>query len=652
MEFTKPNKVLFLKPTNINRLDLLMSKRINLLIIIAVSTFLQSCASTQLSLDTNNKSNVKNKSGWMQLASQGQKNLDNGNFDLASKDFNDALKANIQNAKLQALNAIAYHLSAQSSDATKYNLAREGYKLSSKFDPTNWMPYYLNGMINLDEKKYLKAKLNFIKAAARNIEDKNILFHLIEASYYDLDFNLSIKIIEYLKTKELNETEFFKLSRFCTIIYYASNLPLKKEACFNDYLNTNPSEANKKELLNRLDMWRSLQNVKLKNNIIKVQAMDPNYNPNSDPNYNPNYNPNSDPNYNPNSDPNLSPGQQGQPLTLTAESITDERMVMVDVVIIGSTEDIRKRSGLNLLNGLNLQFGNTSDGIAAFSQGRNKSKDYFDSTSNTAARTIISALTIPAINYSLNIINSSDSSSKILAKPSLIALSGQQSTFFSGVTINGAATSGNGEPVQIEKEIGVSLSITPIFLTDKKVFLKVVAERTFLMDPSSSVKYDFRLDTTKTTVNSSVVLEIGKTLILGGLTEQQDANSLDGVPVLRDTPIARLLFSKKDVRKYKKTITILITPKLSNESEVKSIENKFSLQSNKNNPDLLILNERLIVSEKFNFKKNINFSKYKKLIINNFVSSDNFSLSNKSKTDQIQKRIIELARELSRKVHL
>jgi Flp pilus assembly secretin CpaC len=617
-----------------------MFKKINLIIIIGFSIFLQSCASTQLSMDSNNKSNVNNKSGWMQLASQGQKNLDNGNFDLASKDFNDALKANIQNAKLQALNAIAYHLSAQSSDATKYNLAREGYKLSSKFDPTNWMPYYLNGMINLDEKKYLKAKLNFIKAAARNIEDKNILFHLIEASYYDLDFNLSIKIIEYLKTQELNESEFFKLSRFCTIIYYASNLPLKKEACFNDYINTNPSEANKKELLNKLDMWRSLQNVKLKDNIIKVQAMDPNYNQNSDTN--------SDPNYN----PNLPPDQQGQPLTLTAESITDERMVMVDVVIIGSTEDVRKRSGLNLLNGLNLQFGNTSDGIAAFSQGRNKSTDQFDSTSNTGARTIISALTIPAINYSLNIINSSDSNSKILAKPSLIALSGQQSTFFSGVTINGAATSGNGDPVQIEKEIGVSLSITPIFLTDEKVFLKVVAERTFLMDPSSSVKYDFRLDTTKTTVNSSVVLEIGKTLILGGLTEQQDANSLDGVPVLRDIPIVSLLFSEKDVRKYKKTITILITPKLSQESEDVSDKKKILFKSDKKNPDLLILNENLNADNKLNIKNNVNFSKYKRTIINNFVSSDNFNLSNVSKTDQIKKTIIEMARELSSKVNL
>ena len=520
------------------------------------------------------------------------------------------------------------------------------------------MPYYLNGIINLDEKKYSRAKLNFIKAAARNINDKKILFNLIEASYYDLDFNLAIKIIQYLKKQNLDDAEFVKLNRFCTIIYNAANLPAEKETCLTDYLKANPPKEDQKELSKKLNMWKSLKNVQLKGNIIKTQTepgMQQGYNQQNynQQNYNQqNYNQQNYDQQNYDQQNSQEGGLPGQEITLTADSITDERMVMVDVVIIGSTEDVRKKSGLNLLNGLNLQFGNTMDGVAAFSQGRSRSVDRFESTNNTASRTIIRALTIPAINYSLNIINSSDSNSKILAKPSLIALSGQQSTFFSGVTINGAATSGNGDPVQIEKEIGVSLSITPIFLTDEKVFLKVVAERTFLMDPSSSVKYDFRLDTTKTTVNSSVVLEIGKTLILGGLTEQQDANSLDGVPVLRDIPIARLLFSEKDIRKYKKTITILITPKLSQESEDVSEKKKILFKSDKKNPDLLILNENLSTANKLNIKNNVNFSKYKRTIINNFVSSDNFNLSNESKTDQIKKTIIEMARELSSRVNL
>ena len=79
---------------------------------------------------------------------------------------------------------------------------------------------------------------------------------------------------------------------------------------------------------------------------------------------------------------------------------------------------------------------------------------------------------------------------------------------------------------------------------------------------------------------------------------------------------------------------------------------KILFKSDKKNPDLLILNENLSAANILNIKNNVNFSKYKRTIINNFVSSDNFNLSNESKTDQIKKTIIEMARELSSKVNL
>ena len=101
-----------------------------------------------------------------------------------------------------------------------------------------------------------------------------------------------------------------------------------------------------------------------------------------------------------------------------------------------------------------------------------------------------------------------------------------------------------------------------------------------------------------------------------------------------------------------KYYTILITPKLSQESEDVSNKKKILFKSDKKNPDLLILNENLNTAYKLNIKNNVNFSKYKRTIINNFVSSDNFNLSNESKTDQIKKTIIEMARELSSKVNL
>ena len=321
---------------------------------------------------------------------------------------------------------------------------------------------------------------------------------------------------------------------------------------------------------------------------------------------------------------------------LEEEDITDERMVIVDVVIIGSTEDIRKRSGINILDGLSFQFGDIEDAEDAFSRIDSISTDQFDTTNNTQTNTVVKALTIPAIEYSLNIINSRDNDSKILAKPSLIALAGEESTFFSGVTINGAATSGTGDSVSIEEEIGVSLSVTPDFISDTKVYLSIAAERTFLIDPKKSVLYEYRLDTTKTNVQANVVLNIGETLILGGLTEQQDTETLDGVPGLSKVPLVKLFFSEDVKRNYKKTITILLTPRL---APVNKKTNPKKKKISYKDTNELILN-KLLAEKNIKILSKKDFENFKTIIRKNFIGGEDLNIL---KTDD---DLIEIAKKL------
>ena len=69
-------------------------------------------------------------------------------------------------------------------------------------------------------------------------------------------------------------------------------------------------------------------------------------------------------------------------------------------------------------------------------------------------------------------------------------------------------------------------------------------------------------------------MNIGETLILGGLTEQQDTETLDGVPGLSEVPLIKLFFSEDIKRNYKKTITILLTPRLAPVNKRSKIEEK------------------------------------------------------------------------------
>src|SRR5690606_10194362 len=90
--------------------------------------------------------------------------------------------------------------------------------------------------------------------------------------------------------------------------------------------------------------------------------------------------------------------------------------------------------GNNLLDGLSVLFGTSS--LPFFQRTSTETRTESASTRNT---TITRAITIPAFSYSLNIANAGTARNEILARPTLVATSGQKSEFFSGSNIRAAA---------------------------------------------------------------------------------------------------------------------------------------------------------------------------------------------------------------------
>lgn len=230
-------------------------------------------------------------------------------------------------------------------------------------------------------------------------------------------------------------------------------------------------------------------------------------------------------------------------------------MVIVDVVIISSVEDITSAKGVNLLNGLQLQFGLVGENVLT------RTGDA-GATQSTNVSTITSTLTLPTITYSLNIANAGATRNEILARPSLVAIEGQKSEFFSGENIKASAVTANEEGgTEVERDIGVKLGVTPEEVGAENVKLLVEVERTFLQTPSTSVTYSFQLRTSKTTVAANVVLRRGETLILSGLSEKETENIRDGVPGLQDVPLIQYLFSRATTRDFNRSVLVLVTPR-------------------------------------------------------------------------------------------
>src|SRR5690606_18019388 len=127
-------------------------------------------------------------------------------------------------------------------------------------------------------------------------------------------------------------------------------------------------------------------------------------------------------------------------------------------------EDNTDTIGVNLLDGLRIQFGNSA-GTPGYSRQLSSSSDLLNPMMETSAKQVTKLIQMPAITYTLNIANAEDRLNEVLARPTLVAVGGQTSTFFSGTDVIGAAVStGQGGSVQVQKEAGVKLSLTPEFL--------------------------------------------------------------------------------------------------------------------------------------------------------------------------------------------
>lgn len=163
-----------------------------------------------------------------------------------------------------------------------------------------------------------------------------------------------------------------------------------------------------------------------------------------------------------------------------------------------------------------------------------------------------------ALAYSLNIANAGNEWNQVLARPTLVALDRQPSTFFSGTSMS-IALQGNFSGSVVDRPAGISLSVTPTFIDDETVLLAVRVARSFFIDDGDA--NSSTLTTSRNAVATNVMMKIGETLILSGLTERQVNEAKDGVPLLKEIPVLQYLFSKETKSNFTQSVLVMITPR-------------------------------------------------------------------------------------------
>ena len=223
------------------------------------------------------------------------------------------------------------------------------------------------------------------------------------------------------------------------------------------------------------------------------------------------------------------------------------QQLSVDVTLILGDLRQSRGYGVNLLESLQLQFGKTDN------------RQRITTDAGSALTTSITRLIrIPDITYNLNILNRGHRQYEVIARPSLSAFLGEQSTFFVGEQLNVAVSGVNF--AQLEKiDVGVGLKITPAEIRADGARFRVEADRSFFSDQGVG-SFSQQLATFKQNVAATADVRFGETLVLSGLSESVNDGNESGVPVLGDVPGVNLLFNRKTDQRRQRSVIILVTP--------------------------------------------------------------------------------------------
>lgn len=110
------------------------------------------------------------------------------------------------------------------------------------------------------------------------------------------------------------------------------------------------------------------------------------------------------------------------------------------------------------------------------------------------------------------------------------------------------------------QDIGIILRITPQITEGDHVKLDIYQEISALKDQSDVVTITVGPTITKRSTKTSVVVKDAQTVVIGGLIQEKDEETVNKLPVLGDIPLLGWLFKQKSVSRNKTNLLVFLTP--------------------------------------------------------------------------------------------
>lgn len=247
----------------------------------------------------------------------------------------------------------------------------------------------------------------------------------------------------------------------------------------------------------------------------------------------------------------------GKGNVLDTATIATGGVVQIDVKIVEFSKSVLKEAGFDFL--FNLQRGNFTFGLA-----NNLSSAVPLQTPSKSAFSLVTGLSRGSFDLSTNLrLIESNGLARILAQPSLTALSGQSASFLAGGELPIPVSAGLGTTTIEYKPFGVGLTVTPTVLSSNRIALKVAPEASDI-DINNAIVSDGVLIPAISVRRAETTLELGdsESFVIGGLVSRTTKSNVSKVPFLGDLPVIGTFFRSMSYTQDEKEMVIIVTPHL------------------------------------------------------------------------------------------
>jgi type IV pilus assembly protein PilQ len=262
------------------------------------------------------------------------------------------------------------------------------------------------------------------------------------------------------------------------------------------------------------------------------------------------------------------------------------RQILIEAKIVEATEEFVRNLGVQWGFGNNSSVGSYGLGVSAGSNPltqTNASVQKYPSEINWTKAGTTDPLTMAAVNLPSSVLGptlglvfgnargfietqlqalESTTSGRVISSPKVVTMDNVKAVIKQGDEVPYVTPASGNSPATITfKEAVLKLEVKPKITDEGRISMEIKATND-TPDYAQGAKLQGNPPIRKNEVESKIVVSDGDTVVIGGVSRNQEDKTVSGVPWFYKIPVLGWLFKTENVKKQKRQLMIFITPKI------------------------------------------------------------------------------------------